>query len=712
MLDNKKKKYISAFLVLLVFGMLFVPTAVQAAGPPYTTYTYDRDGDLVNSPAAYEFGAEYSGKSLGVGDFSGATDIFVDKNMHVYIVDTGNDRLVVLDENMKVLKNMSNFWNPEKDYPPIDGIDGLKSPGSVFVTDSGEIYVADTDNNRLVVFDQEFHYVREVAAPQSALLGEDYVYKPISVVLDTVGRIYVMSRNENQRILTLSPEGEFIGYYGAQNVKRTFLDWFGTLFQTKEQKSRSMKYIPRTYNSMAIDDKNFIWLTSNSIANWDRYSYLESKDSKNAVVKRLNPSGNDVLVRNDVFAPGGDITNPPSSIVDVAVKSNGIYSLLDDSFNHIFTYDTSGRLLYAFGGVGMQDGVMTLASALTYFGDDLLVIDKEDNVIVRYKRTEYGELLEKAIMADIDRDFDASRMYWEEVLHRNQNLEIAYRALGNNYMRNGDYKTAMEYFKYAGDKDGYSTAFRYVRTDYVKGHFFLVIFVIIAVIALWLTFTGWVKKQNRIIYPTGCKHTLKSELLYAHRAIYHPFNGFWEIKREKRGSIRSATVILLLVLFTVFYKSMGTAYLFRSVDLEYVDIVQDFANVLIPLLLWCLANWGLTTLMGGEGSIKDIYIMTCYSMTPIILMNIPVTVASNFLVNEEADFLSFFVALGYVWMVILIFVGTMIIHDYHFNKNLGSIVLSIVGIGVMLFLAILFLTLGQKIFDFLKVVYEEIAFRM
>jgi len=165
------------------------------------------------------------------------------------------------------------------------------------------------------------------------------------------------------------------------------------------------------------------------------------------------------------------------------------------------------------------------------------------------------------------------------------------------------------------------------------------------------------------------------------------------------------------VIFALFYKAMGTAYLFRDMDVADIDVFQIIINVMIPLLLWCLASWGLTTLFSGEGSMRDIYIMTCYSMTPVILFHIPVTVVSNFLVNEEAEFLSFFIVLGYIWMVILIFIGSMIIHDYHFSKNAGMVIFSIVGMGAMLFLALLFVTLGQKIIDFLVLIYEEIAFR-
>ena len=99
-------------------------------------------------------------------------------------------------------------------------------------------------------------------------------------------------------------------------------------------------------------------------------------------------------------------------------------------------------------------------------------------------------------------------------------------------------------------------------------------------------------------------------------------------------------------------------------------------------------------------------------MFPLIFTNILTTVMSNGMVLEEGDFITFVSTLGYVWMVGLIFVGCMVIHEYFFNKNLLMLVSSIVGMGMMMFLALLFVTIGQKMIEFFIGIYEEIAFRL
>lgn len=48
-----------------------------------------------------------------------------------------------------------------------------------------------------------------------------------------------------------------------------------------------------------------------------------------------------------------------------------------------------------------------------------------------------------------------------------------------------------------------------------------------------------------------------------------------------------------------------------------------FMSVALPVALWVLANWCLTTLFDGEGTLKDVYIATCYALTPLPLFGHP-----------------------------------------------------------------------------------------
>lgn len=611
-------------------------------------------------------------------------------------------------------------------------------PEGVFVTADNTLFVADTGNNQVVKLEhvpgtdgkwKASNYIAKdtFKKPDSSVLDSEFVFKPANLVVDTAGRMYVNVKNVNSGIMQLNAEGEFMGYYGAQKVTGSVMQWFMQLFQSDEQRARTVRVVPRVYNNIAIDSKNFVWITANSMENFDLFSYLTSGDSSTAPIKRLNPSGDDVLVRNGIWAPGGDIpfdTNDVSSIVDVAVKGDtGIYTLVDDKRNKLFTYDSDGNLLYAFGGTGSQLGVFQLITAAVYQGTDLLVLDKTAGSVTRFKQTEYATMIETALTADDNREYEKAEQAWKQVQKLNANFDLAYIGLAKSYLRNAAqakdtevakelYQNAMEYYKLARNTEGYSKAFKEYRSLYVRDNLWLILLVpVVLLVALYFAFRA-VNKVNAKLHVTGTATTLKEELCYGWRAIFHPISGFWEIKREKRGSMRAAFIFLGLAVLAFCFQATGTAYLFNNVAVEEISIIQQAANVLIPVVLWVLASWSFTTLMSGEGSMKDIFIALCYGLIPLFLILVPVTLVTNICSLDEQPFITFFQSLAYVWMGLLVVFGSMVVQDYTFGKNLLTVILSVLGMAAIMFIVLLLFSLTGKMFGFLETIYQEVAYRL
>lgn len=619
--------------------------------------------------------------------------------------------------------------------------DTFYEPEGVFVDENGILYVADTGKGRVVKFEHyfsededpencwgvgNFMYLDSFYKPDSSILDEALEFRPMNLVVDSAGRLYVNVKNVNSGIMQLSANGEFMGYYGAQKVSSSVFQWFTQLFQSDEQRARTVRIVPRVYNNIAIDYKNFVWVTANSMDTADLFGYLSSGSSSTAPIKRLNPSGNDVLVRNGIWAPGGDVVekvNDVSSIIDVAIKGDtGIYTLADDVRNKLFTYDSEGNLLYAFGGSGTQLGLFKLIGAVAYQGTDMLVLDKSQGSISRFKQTEYATMIETALTADAEREYERSEEAWKQVQKLNSNLDLAYIGLAKCYLHRAAqadtaeakelYQKAMEYYKLARNTQGYSKAYKEYRSLYVRDHLLLVLVVIIAICVLIYFAVRALNKQNAKLHITGTPTTLKEELCYSWRAIFHPINGFWEIKREKRGSMRAAWILLALAVVAFCFQSTGTAYLFNNVAAEEISLVQQAANVLLPVLLWVLASWAFTTLMSGEGSMKDIFIALCYGLVPMIILLIPVTIASNFCSLDEGPFLTFFTSLAYGWMGLLVVFGSMVVQDYTFSKNLLTVILSLLGMAAIMFIVLLLISLTGKMFGFLATLYQEVAYRL
>lgn len=706
-----KNKLLKASVLLLALTVVCsgMTAGAQAASyVPYTTYTYSYDGEAQESPNAFVPAERYDGTVFGTGELKNPSDLFVDTATgKVYIADTGNNRILIFNNQMKLIKVFAEFENTSN-----GGTDKFKGPQGVFVSSRGHVFVADTENGRIVEFDTQLKMISSITEPDSPFWPKNMSFKPISMVVDGGNRIYSISQNMNEGVVNLSENGDFLGFYGAQKVQQSIFDWFTQLFQNDEKRKRTVRTVPRVYNSISIDNRDFVWLTANSIEKQDQINYMTSKSSVSAPVKRLNPKGDDVLFRNAKWAPGGDLGEEPSSIVDVTMKDNGIYSILDSNKNKIFTYDNNGNLLYAFGASGQQLGTFNLCNSISYFGNELLVLDKGNGTVTRFEQTEYGALIERAIVADADREFEESLECWNLVLKQNQNFDMAYTGIAEAFLRNGDYKEAMDYFKTARDTENYSRAFKSYRSEFVRKNLIYIVLIACAVLAVLFIVNRKIKKFNNRIYSSDSRHTLLDEFLYAFYSMYHPMKGAWSIKAERRGSVRAAHVINLLVIATFIFKGIGTGYIFNNVLVQNFDLIRTALSVVLPIILWCVASWSLTTLCSGEGNIKQIYVTTSYSLMPLVVINIPMTIISNFLAIEEQAFLTFMVFLSFAWSLLLIFAATMTIHDYTMGKNLFTVILSVVGMLIILFLAILLITLSNKIGSFIQQIYEEIVNRL
>ena len=138
---------------------------------------------------------------------------------------------------------------------------------------------------------------------------------------------------------------------------------------------------------------------------------------------------------------------------------------------------------------------------------------------------------------------------------------------------------------------------------------------------------------------------------------------------------------------------------------------MQFLVVVIPVLLFAVANWCLTTLFDGEGSFRDIYIAIGYALPPIALTMIPTTIASNFVVSSETDILNLITVIGFIWAAFLIIFGMQVTHDYSIGKNILTTGGTIVGMAFIMFLAVLFTSLVVDMVTFVTGIISEVTYR-
>ncbi len=200
-------------------------------------------------------------------------------------------------------------------------------------------------------------------------------------------------------------------------------------------------------------------------------------------------------------------------------------------------------------------------------------------------------------------------------------------------------------------------------------------------------------------------------LRYSMYVMTHPFDGFWDLTHEKRGSMVAANVLLGLTFLTNIWNLRFTNFMFNDTRWDRVNIWSEILGVLAPLLIYCLANWCLTTLFDGKGRLKDIYMGMCYALTPYILIMNPITIISNVVTKEEGAFIVYFEYLALGWVVALMLISIMQIHDYSLMKAILAAAFSIFGMLVIVFLIMLFFSLVSDAVAFFISVGKEIMFR-
>ena len=698
----------------MVLPLLAIGASASSA---YQTYTYSIEGTALYSPDAYSAEISLTTKEMKLDkDLNQPSDLVTDSQGYVYIADKGNNRIVILNRHYEYVESLEGF--------AFQGIySAFSGPEGVFVTDTS-IWVCDTGNARLIEFDRETRiFKKKVDAPKSQLLGEGATFRPVAMAVDQYGRMYVVSSTADEGIIVMNADGGFVGFIGTQAVALSAWDIVWRNFQSKDQRQNNL--VTTTYNSIAITPDGFIYVTTSSISEGSVSGAIKSKAKVGTYmpVKLLNPAGDEIMRRNGFWPPAGEVDifgltvtdqelSGPSTVIDVAVGPEKTWSIIDSKRQKIYTYDYNGNLLFAFGDRGTMLGSIKSIRSIAYQNEKMLILDAAANCVVVYDRTQYGDMLVEAIKAENSLDFDYAIECWEKVLQRNSNFDAAYVGIGNALYRSAKYEEALSYYEAAYDTENWSEAYKMVRKEWMSTWLIPLLIVLVGIIIGVIKFFGWAAKVNKRVAVDGnARKTFGQEILYGFHVMFHPFDGFYDLKHEKRGSVRASLVFIALAVVAMFYQGVGQGYVLNPTGAT-TTIWSQAISVLVPFILFVVANWCLTTLFEGEGSIKDIFISTSYALLPLPLLLIPATIASNWVTTTEAAIVSMVTVIAFIWVAMLLFFGTMVTHDYSLGKNFITILGTIVAMAFIVFLVLLFSMLFTKLIGLVTNIVTEIQYRV
>lgn len=691
-------KALTIFSVAAVF--LACMASVSADSVPYASYTYDCDGNVVESGSVYSPMCVINGEGLNVGGFSGPADLF-ERDGYLYVLDSGNSRIVKTDIRGSFAKKIIPAESGEE-------IDLTKATG-IYVDAKERIFIADSGNNAVWVLNADGAAEKKISKPDSEYFDKDIEFLPSRVIGDSVGNIYVQSTGIYDGLCIFDSEYQFTGFFGSEKVKTTseiLTSYFWKQFMTSEQKESMANYVPSEIYSMDISSEDFIY-TITPGASLGTLPYKQNSDS----IRCLNPKGSDTLKsdapRNVEAALDSD--NLYLNFIDVSYSESGYINLLDNKHGRIYQYDDNMRLITAFSGMGDFAGTFSNPCAIESTGEYILVLDAGKNNITVFEPTLIGTKIHNALSLYNSGNYQESLEPWLEVIEQNPNFQLAYIGIGNALFNEGNYKEAMSYYELAKDTEGYSNAYKEYRVIMMRNNIvWIVLVIVLAVVAIKL-FSYLKRKKGLFAYSSASKMSSGYLMWYSAR---HPFIGFDAIRYNKRRCYPFCVVVFLLLVALGVAEQLFMGKSFGIVNTADTNILTVFLIRLAIVVLFVLSNWALSVLLDGKATVGEICTFSSIALVPYIICGFIRVILSHFLTAQENIFLTLLMLVGIGMGVALMLIGFSVFHEFETGKAVLILLLTLVGMLLITVLAFLLYSLTQNIVDFVRTIAGEFIFRM
>lgn len=193
--------------------------------------------------------------------------------------------------------------------------------------------------------------------------------------------------------------------------------------------------------------------------------------------------------------------------------------------------------------------------------------------------------------------------------------------------------------------------------------------------------------------------------------LTHPIDTVEEMKEKRNGSVFWATVLLFLFTVSEVIVTVAKGFLFNSAKADDFNLFYVLMRSCFLVLLYVVGNWALCTLLEGEGRMVDIYIYTCYCLTPLTAYRIFDTIFSNVVTTDEYVFINMVNACAWIWFLSMLTFSMKRLHNYTMGKTILCMLFSVVAMAIIFFLIYLFVILVQQLAVFVMTIYTEIIMR-
>lgn len=667
----KLKKRILPFLLafVLVLGAAVIG-APSASAENATAYTYVMlaDDSWMRTQDAY-LPDNVLLQSQGLYQ---PEDMFV-KDAVIYIADTGNRRIVVLDQSTGEAVSF--------------GQDVLSSPSGVYVTEEGKIYVADKGLMQVLVFDSQYQLVRTYDRPSEATFGTQTQYIPNKIAVGPEGLMYVVSSGSYDGIVQMDAEGKFLGYFGYNNNPTTLSDWLIDRFFTDEQKQNLLNKTPYTFRNLVMDSDHLI--------------YTVTMGAKEDAVKKHDVGGNNLL--QDM--------HDEANFVDLCIGAyDQIYAVTETGL--IYEYDSEGNLLFSLGGLAASRemvGLFTKVSAIDCDENgNLYVLDQERGLLHTFSATSFADSVHLALDAYNAGRYTESEQTWESIRKISGNCQMVENGLGNCAFQRHDYESAAYYYQQAENRKGYSDSYWEIRNDQLSALLPWILAAVLVIVILVFIYHHWI--EDKIPYRKPGRYAENLGMIF--KAIRHPIDTFESIRWANKGDCLTATIVYLLwyVVFVCNYVLRG--FVVSTANTQNTSIIFVSLIFLVPVALFLGCNFLVGEINDSKARFRDLYIGAAYCGAPFIVFIPFVILISHVVTLNESRLLTLASVAIYLWCFILLIIFLKEVHMYLLRtvfKNLG---ITIFLMAVAVLAASLLGMFADQMINFVIEIVKEVQLRV
>lgn len=688
-------------MVILVFSSFFA-SATSIEQDTYNNFYYKQIGSqkkLVEDKPVYKIHSVIDGRTLNIDSFCDIKDIYYSENGRIYILDSGNKRLVVLNNDFSLNFIINNFvYNGEKQE--LNAAEGIYVFGK-------KIFIADTENRRILVCDDAGVVSDIIEAPTSDLIPDEFDFYPVSMLYDKSGYFYILTRGSYYGALMYDTNMKFIGFFGANSVSVTLLDTisslFSSIFETNAKLASKAKKLPYQFYDFDTDKQGFIYTVS---------------PSKTGQLKKLNLKGNNILKYKvgqtvnsaESFDFGALSTYTDTSghereqvFSSISVDELGFIYALDSAYGKIYIYDTDCNNIAVFGcgvGEGKQKGTYVAPSCIETVENYLLVSDSEKNSVTVMTRTYYGDLIMKADYLTVNGKFEQAEQMWQEVLKNNADRQIAYKGLALVNLNKENYSKSMEYAKKGIDVETYSAAYKLVMSEFLNHNLWWILIIVVALIIAVSVLLVRYKPDDEPKKSNAFKDILGMCL--------HPIDFSSKIHSGKSGSLVIATIILVVLYISKIAIQTWSGFMYAVLGTDFNALYTLIGSVGVVLLA-IICHWGVSTIFSGKANMKHIYLLVCYSLIPIIVYRF-IFVGLSY-VAVSASFIYVLKAFAYIYTAAILMAALINVHEYSLLKFAGVVIATAFGMLVTAFLIFVVLILGQNFLSFAVNIISEFIYK-